>query len=43
MPNVVGRTWEYWTMRVEQAGLLPRTKARGSARREKPGKRKRRA
>ena len=20
MPNVTGRTWEYWTMRVEQAG-----------------------
>jgi len=23
MPNVVGRTWEYWTMRLEHAGLSP--------------------
>jgi HCOMODA/2-hydroxy-3-carboxy-muconic semialdehyde decarboxylase len=23
MPNVVGRTWEYWTMRLEEAGRLP--------------------
>jgi HCOMODA/2-hydroxy-3-carboxy-muconic semialdehyde decarboxylase len=43
LPNVVGRTWEYWSMRVEQAGMLPPGKSRGSARRSKPGKRKRRA
>jgi len=23
MPNVTGRTWEYWTTRLEQAGMLP--------------------
>jgi len=23
LPNVVGRTWEYWTTRLEQAGKLP--------------------
>src|SRR5947199_4020055 len=23
MPNVVGRTWEYWSMRLDHAGLLP--------------------
>ena len=23
MPNVVGRTWEYWSMRLDLAGLLP--------------------
>jgi HCOMODA/2-hydroxy-3-carboxy-muconic semialdehyde decarboxylase len=23
MPNVVGRTWEYWTMRLDEAGRLP--------------------
>jgi len=23
MPNVVGRTWEYWTMRLADAGRLP--------------------
>jgi len=28
MPNVVGRTWEYWCMRLEGAGLLPRRSAR---------------
>jgi HCOMODA/2-hydroxy-3-carboxy-muconic semialdehyde decarboxylase len=33
MPNVVGRTWEYWTMRLDQAGRLPsRVKTRASAR-----------
>jgi HCOMODA/2-hydroxy-3-carboxy-muconic semialdehyde decarboxylase len=33
MPNVVGRTWEYWTMRLEQAGRLPpRAKSRAPAR-----------
>src|SRR5439155_24143818 len=28
MPNVVGRTWEYWCMRLERAGLLPPRSAR---------------
>jgi ribulose-5-phosphate 4-epimerase/fuculose-1-phosphate aldolase len=23
LPNVVGRTWEYWTMRLDHAGRLP--------------------
>jgi HCOMODA/2-hydroxy-3-carboxy-muconic semialdehyde decarboxylase len=23
LPNVVGRTWEYWSMRLDHAGLLP--------------------
>src|SRR5262249_24333844 len=23
LPNVVGRTWEYWSMRLDLAGLLP--------------------
>ena len=23
MPNVTGRTWEYWTMRLEEAGRTP--------------------
>jgi HCOMODA/2-hydroxy-3-carboxy-muconic semialdehyde decarboxylase len=33
MPNVVGRTWEYWTMRLERAGLLPpRARTRAPAR-----------
>ena len=27
MPNVTGRTWEYWTMRLARAGMLP-SKAR---------------
>jgi ribulose-5-phosphate 4-epimerase/fuculose-1-phosphate aldolase len=35
MPNVTGRTWEYWTMRVEQAGLLPpRAKSRSVGKRK---------
>jgi HCOMODA/2-hydroxy-3-carboxy-muconic semialdehyde decarboxylase len=25
LPNVVGRTWEYWTMRLDHAGSLPAT------------------
>src|SRR5882672_7596344 len=28
MPNVTGRTWEYWCMRLERAGLLPPRSAR---------------
>ena len=32
MPNVVGRTWEYWCMRLAEAGRLPpRTSSRMSA------------
>jgi HCOMODA/2-hydroxy-3-carboxy-muconic semialdehyde decarboxylase len=27
LPNVVGRTWEYWSMRLDHAGLLPRRSA----------------
>jgi hypothetical protein len=23
LPNVTGRTWEYWTMRLAEAGRLP--------------------
>jgi HCOMODA/2-hydroxy-3-carboxy-muconic semialdehyde decarboxylase len=33
LPNVTGRTWEYWCMRLERAGLAPR-----SARARKPAK-----
>jgi len=29
MPNVVGRTWEYWTMRLADAGRLPQRPPRG--------------
>ena len=44
MPNVVGRTWEYWTMRLEQAGLLPpRAKTRVVARPPKRRKSSRRS
>jgi HCOMODA/2-hydroxy-3-carboxy-muconic semialdehyde decarboxylase len=32
LPNVTGRTWEYWTMRLAEAGRLPPT---GKARRAK--------
>jgi HCOMODA/2-hydroxy-3-carboxy-muconic semialdehyde decarboxylase len=32
LPNVVGRTWEYWSMRLAEAGRLPpRTSSRMSA------------
>jgi len=27
LPNVVGRTWEYWSMRLDLAGLSPRRSA----------------
>jgi HCOMODA/2-hydroxy-3-carboxy-muconic semialdehyde decarboxylase len=44
MPNVVGRTWEYWTMRLEQAGRLPpRARSRMAARSPKRSKTKRRS
>ena len=32
LPNVTGRTWEYWTMRLAEAGRLPpAVKAKSSA------------
>jgi HCOMODA/2-hydroxy-3-carboxy-muconic semialdehyde decarboxylase len=31
LPNVVGRTWEYWTMRLDFAGRLPAPAARKRA------------
>ena len=44
MPNVAGRTWEYWTMRLEQAGLLPsRAKSRTPARQPTRSKSRRRS
>jgi HCOMODA/2-hydroxy-3-carboxy-muconic semialdehyde decarboxylase len=37
MPNVVTRTWEYWTMRLEAAGAMPpRRSAARAARRPMP-------
>lgn len=30
LPNVVGRTWEYWTMRLDHAGRLPPRRAKQS-------------
>jgi ribulose-5-phosphate 4-epimerase/fuculose-1-phosphate aldolase len=33
MPNVVGRTWEYWTMRLADAGRLPGSRLRSAAHR----------
>jgi HCOMODA/2-hydroxy-3-carboxy-muconic semialdehyde decarboxylase len=41
MPNVVGRTWEYWCMRLERAGLLPaRSAPARKPARSRPGKAK---
>jgi HCOMODA/2-hydroxy-3-carboxy-muconic semialdehyde decarboxylase len=40
MPNVVGRTWEYWTMRLADAGRLPARRGRG-ARARNPARSKR--
>src|SRR5262245_7548527 len=52
LPNVVGRTWEYWSMRLDLAGLLPprgggakkgaQSKSRRPAARAKPRNRARR-
>jgi ribulose-5-phosphate 4-epimerase/fuculose-1-phosphate aldolase len=49
LPNVTGRTWEYWTMRLAEAGRLPRrakstrsAKAGGSSARKASTRRKRR-
>jgi HCOMODA/2-hydroxy-3-carboxy-muconic semialdehyde decarboxylase len=49
LPNVVGRTWEYWSMRLDHAGLLPPRSAparkgaqsRGKGRSQARGKRAR--
>jgi ribulose-5-phosphate 4-epimerase/fuculose-1-phosphate aldolase len=49
LPNVVGRTWEYWSMRLDHAGLLPprsapvrkRAQSRGKGRSQARGKRAR--
>jgi ribulose-5-phosphate 4-epimerase/fuculose-1-phosphate aldolase len=49
MPNVVGRTWEYWTMRLDDAGRLPphganrpvRAKSRTKAARGRGGRTRR--
>jgi hypothetical protein len=38
MPNVIGRTWEYWTMRLADAGRLPRP--RRGARAKNPARSK---
>jgi hypothetical protein len=36
MPNVIARTWEYWTLRLQAAGALPpRRSAKQAARRGK--------
>ena len=42
MPNVTGRTWEYWTMRLEHLGKLPQRGATANTRvRARATKRKR--
>ena len=42
LPNVVGRTWEYWSMRLAEAGRLPPRAQEGRARRSPARKPKRR-
>ncbi|HLQ89429.1 MAG TPA: class II aldolase/adducin family protein [Xanthobacteraceae bacterium] len=37
MPNVTGRTWEYWTMRLEEAGRMPPKGGRAGAHPQAPG------
>jgi HCOMODA/2-hydroxy-3-carboxy-muconic semialdehyde decarboxylase len=39
MPNVVGRTWEYWTHRLAEAGRMPPRLAGGKSK-SRPAKRK---
>jgi hypothetical protein len=39
LPNVSGRTWEYWTMRLDDAGRLP-PKGAAPAKRNKRGRAK---
>jgi ribulose-5-phosphate 4-epimerase/fuculose-1-phosphate aldolase len=43
MPNVTGRTWEYWTMRLDRAGLLPKARVGSRPQRiaRRSGKRRR--
>ena len=47
LPNVTGRTWEYWTMRLAEAGRLPprrrshRRKRAAHRQRSKRGKKRR--
>jgi hypothetical protein len=31
MPNVVGRTWEYWSCRLAESGRLPPRRRAGKA------------
>ena len=43
MPNVVGRTWEYWSHRLAEAGRLPpaaRSKSRSPARSAAKGRKR---
>jgi hypothetical protein len=40
LPNVVGRTWEYWTMRLGDAGRMPEQSSRGAGRRNPARSRK---
>jgi hypothetical protein len=42
LPNVVGRTWEYWSHRLAEAGRLPPAPARAKPRpaRQSTAKRK---
>ena len=42
LPNVTGRTWEYWTMRLAEAGRLPRAVRASTAKAPARAKRKRR-
>jgi hypothetical protein len=36
LPNVVGRTWEYWSHRLAEAGRLPPRLAAGKAKAARP-------
>ncbi len=36
LPNVTGRTWEYWTMRLAEAGRLPPASRRRSSAKASP-------
>src|SRR5262249_53530446 len=45
MPNVVNRTWEFWSMRLEASGAMPPRRAmprstRGAARERRKGRRR---
>ena len=40
LPNVVGRTWEYWSQRLAEAGRLPRASRRSKLRAPVRGKRR---